>query len=1034
MILRSIAAIVSVVLLLALGLLWLLSQGPVSVAFLIPYLQGALSHGEAGVEASIDDALVLWNREEERLDLQAVNVVLRSREGETLARVPDLSVRLSVPPLLQGRVAPTALDVSGIQARVLRDASGAFSLGFWSADSAPAPAESGQARESQSGETMMALIARNTAPGGNLSELRTIGIRNADITLFDEGTGSLWRSPRSNLVLARDGETIRAELRLGVELGDSLVALRGDGRYRPADGALDSRAEFSGLDLSALARKVPALVDLAGAHVPVDGRIAFSLGADRRLSPIDLEASAGGGRIVAPGLKEAIALTAASVRGQLAGDFSRLRLDAVKLDSAGMTVEAAGTVTLAGGLGLAIQGDLRNLSVDRLGALWPEHVASGGRRWVLANVRGGTVPHARFRASLTPQQIASGAIPAEAVSVEFDIARTSVAYQRPMPALTGVDAVARLDPKRLEITVRAGQAGEVVLTDGKVTVSGLSEKDQFADISFAANGEARAVLRLIDAQPLALVRKVGLNPDTVGGAAEVSTKLRMVLEDRIRLDDIVVQSEAKIKGLSIPAARDGIDLSAGELTLTADAKRLAANGTAALNGVPVRLAWREEFDASKPFTSRYDVAGELDDAGRKSLGFDTGAFVTGPAQVDVVVQANARGSALVEAKLDFAKSKLDAPPVYWSKEPGIAAKGDITARFEPGRPAAIDVALTAPDASVKARIALVDNAFSRIDIASISLPALAGSGFVERTRDGGWRFDFSGPNADLTRFLDDAMSGPSGPKTGPAIAGTLKFDRATMAEKVDVTGFSALARLDRGEIKQLAVHAALPPTGQFALDVKPEGQRRKLSLTSSDASAVMRFLGIGDTKGGAFQLTGEFEDDRPGQPLKARALINNVTVTDAPLLARLLAVGSLTGIGNLLTSEGISFSRAEIPFTLQGDELKLEGARANGSSLGLTAEGTIDVEKKTLALNGAVAPVYFLNSLLGNIPLVGPLLEGRKGEGVFAFTYRIDGPYDDPGVTVNPVSILAPGILRRLFELRSAPSHAPPEPAPSTDR
>ena len=48
-------------------------------------------------------------------------------------------------------------------------------------------------------------------------------------------------------------------------------------------------------------------------------------------------------------------------------------------------------------------------------------------------------------------------------------------------------------------------------------------------------------------------------------------------------------------------------------------------------------------------------------------------------------------------------------------------------------------------------------------------------------------------------------------------------------------------------------------------------------------------------------------------------------------------------------------------------------------------------------------------------------MAGKKGDGMFAATYRVLGNYADPGVRVNPLSALAPGLLRNLVEILSAP-------------
>jgi len=62
--------------------------------------------------------------------------------------------------------------------------------------------------------------------------------------------------------------------------------------------------------------------------------------------------------------------------------------------------------------------------------------------------------------------------------------------------------------------------------------------------------------------------------------------------------------------------------------------------------------------------------------------------------------------------------------------------------------------------------------------------------------------------------------------------------------------------------------------------------------------------------------------------------------------------------------------------------------------------------------------------VLGRIPVIGALgdaIMGGEGKGIFAARYSIKGPYDNPNVTLNPLSILTPGFLRGLFDIFDAP-------------
>jgi hypothetical protein len=134
---------------------------------------------------------------------------------------------------------------------------------------------------------------------------------------------------------------------------------------------------------------------------------------------------------------------------------------------------------------------------------------------------------------------------------------------------------------------------------------------------------------------------------------------------------------------------------------------------------------------------------------------------------------------------------------------------------------------------------------------------------------------------------------------------------------------------------------------------------------------------------------------------------------------------------NLMQGQGIAVEKLETPFSSKNGVIAITGARANGPSVGFTADGYIDRPKNMIALKGTLAPLFGLNSVLSNIPLVGPVITGKPGEGIFGMTYSISGNADKPDVSVNPLSMLAPGILRRIFEgnipkAAQAPSNQPP--------
>jgi hypothetical protein len=166
--------------------------------------------------------------------------------------------------------------------------------------------------------------------------------------------------------------------------------------------------------------------------------------------------------------------------------------------------------------------------------------------------------------------------------------------------------------------------------------------------------------------------------------------------------------------------------------------------------------------------------------------------------------------------------------------------------------------------------------------------------------------------------------------------------------------------------------------------------------------------------GGKLSVDGQLSEIAGKRTLTAHVEGENYTLVRAPLMARILAVPSLTGFASMLSGSGLPFMILRGDFVYSGSRLTLERLLAWGEALGFTANGWVDLDRDWLELQGTVAPAYALNAILGQVPLIGPLLGGGS-QGLFAANFALSGATADPKVSVNPLSALAPGVLRQLF-------------------
>jgi len=106
--------------------------------------------------------------------------------------------------------------------------------------------------------------------------------------------------------------------------------------------------------------------------------------------------------------------------------------------------------------------------------------------------------------------------------------------------------------------------------------------------------------------------------------------------------------------------------------------------------------------------------------------------------------------------------------------------------------------------------------------------------------------------------------------------------------------------------------------------------------------------------------------------------------------------------------------------------MALHDGVVRGPVLGGTIDGMIDYANDEMHLRGTLIPLYGANNLLGQLPVVGLFLGGEK-EGLVGVTYEVVGKPGTPILHVNPLSALAPGLLRKVFEYpATSPATVPP--------
>jgi len=168
-------------------------------------------------------------------------------------------------------------------------------------------------------------------------------------------------------------------------------------------------------------------------------------------------------------------------------------------------------------------------------------------------------------------------------------------------------------------------------------------------------------------------------------------------------------------------------------------------------------------------------------------------------------------------------------------------------------------------------------------------------------------------------------------------------------------------------------------------------------VSTDNVGELLRLLGTTDNlTGGQLEVNGRSRTKGRDACSAAPSTGRTTACVNAPLFARLLSVASFSGIAGLLSGDGIVFKTAQGGFHGRGRRVEVKEGHAYGGAIGINAGGTFDIAANTLEVAGTLVPANTLNTVLGDIPVLGKILLGGEGEGIFAANFRIAGPVSDP--------------------------------------
>ncbi|MDP3738311.1 MAG: DUF3971 domain-containing protein [Hyphomonadaceae bacterium] len=751
-----------------------------------------------------------------------------------------------------------------------------------------------------------------------------------------------------------------------------------------------------------------------------------------------------------PMFEEAWPFASADIEGNFASDMQHLNVTKLHAVTGQATVNGAGEFWLEGPpearqLGAKVTAVAEGaITPQQVTAFWPVNLGAGARIWVKNRIPSGTATKAVYRMDWPPGANSRGYLDNEVLTLDFTVQGAAIKFLDDFPAVTNVTGTGHLEGNSLTVNVTGGAMNSWLVDEAKIDMPRFAPKGGTMDVRVMGRGDLGQLMRVLDASNLKVGSKYGLQVDQMTGSGGIDIHMQRPMLDHVPDNEILYEIKGGFREAAAPNIAAGFGLTSSDVTFEITQNGMSIAGAGQFGPAPVVFDWKERFALSGSTGSELKASARVTPDLLNAFGFAARNIMQGEAAVELEASGTGgRDFTSMTASVDLTRSQLELSELGWRKKYDAPAQGSF--RYGKDSKGALitgDIRADGLELTGEARMDAA-GAFESANIERIfSRDSVDLRGNVSRKPDGGYRINIAGPFFDASPFMDSLLSmsesaktdmhgeptgGPSDP--GPAIDIQLAADKLRLRENADLTAAKVNMSIDANGPRNGTITGQIDKDKKLDVAITSQGDARRIVINSDDAGFGARvLLKLDYLIGGKLRMDGTFT----GASGDAMVHMTDVRLTEAPLVAQIFSLASLRGLADVLNGDGVLFTQVDAPIKLQNGRIDLPGLRASGPAMGITARGWIAPGEKELSLDGVLVPSFGVNSFLGGLPIIGDLFVSRQGEGMFAPTYSVRGTFSKARVSLNPVSAITPGVLRRIFE---NPAEPPPvaEAAPEKD-
>ncbi|WP_426228321.1 DUF3971 domain-containing protein [Pararhizobium sp. DWP3-4] len=663
--------------------------------------------------------------------------------------------------------------------------------------------------------------------------------------------------------------------------------------------------------------------------------------------------------------------------------------------------------------------------------LWPWWVGKNARRWVINNIFGGTVTDGKIEVFLPMGRITHTVGPidlnAEELSVQFNIADARVNLAGDIPPLRDAAGAFKLKGEHLDVAIERGTAyfpsgRSATVNGGNFVIPNTYEKPLIAEMKLDVAGHADAIAELVSYRPILALQRTPFKPEDFSGEMTAEVGARFGLITAQKPPPPLWQAEMMLNGVTVNKPFAGRDISDIKGTLRIDPNQAVLEAKADIDGGEMDISVVEPVGSASTAKRKREISGTLNDGELAKLAPGLAGIISGPVALDILINDNDQHT----VSADLGGASISLPWIGWSKGAGIGARATFSASTTDGVTQIGDLKLNGDGFGATGALVLDKSGLNSGEFSSVQLSKGDNYAVDIKRQKGGFAISVNGSSADMRPVIESLRSG-----SGDGDDGGDSKRIAISANLQQVTGFHSetlsnvnLSYAARGKQIDAVDLSAVTDSGQAVVaKLTKNGADNILELTSGDAGSLARFANIySNMRGGLLNLKLR---DRGGS-----SWLGNVDIRKFSLVneARLQSIVSTpTGADGRSLNQAVKknidvssarFERGSANIALDNGSIAIDSGVVRGVDVGATFQGTVRDANGNMDMTGTFMPAYGLNRLFGELPIIGVLLGNGRDRGLLGITFKLVGPFAKPNLTINPLSIIAPGVFRSIFEFQ----------------